>query len=147
MISTVSLLNELLSMPVTLRWQVLCFTILHLFTTESPTRLCFFLNKPWNCLRIVYRNVERYLFPAESSLTLNLWNEAIFFLSLILKPFLFLRVLPIWRISLVTLATWSLSFWLSYILWVLKKLCEKIFCWQPFTFPFRHERFCILRNR
>ncbi len=112
MSSTVSLLNELLSMPMTLRCQVLCFKILYLFTTEFPTRLSFFLNKHWNCLWIVNRNFERYLFPAESSLewpratlrarnvsikyciqpvetqvflhinesslTLNLWNKAIF---------------------------------------------------------------------
>ncbi len=83
MISTVSLLNELLSMPMTLRCQVLCFTILYLFIAEFPTRLCFFLNKPWNCLWIVFRNLERYLFPAESSLTLNLWNKAIFLSYLI----------------------------------------------------------------
>ncbi len=83
MISTVSLLNELLSMPMTLRCQVLCFTILYLFITEFPTRLCFFLNKPWNCLWIVFRNFERYIFPAESWLTLNLWNKAIFLSYLI----------------------------------------------------------------
>ncbi len=50
MITTVSLLNGLLSMPMTLRCYVLCFTILYLFTTGFPTRLYFFLNKPWNCL-------------------------------------------------------------------------------------------------
>ncbi len=78
MISTVSLLNDLLSMPMTQRCLVLCFTILHLRTTESPKRFSFFLNKPLNGLWFYYSNKERYLFPAESLLTLHLWNKAIF---------------------------------------------------------------------
>ncbi len=72
MIPTVSLLNELLSMPLTQRCHVLCFTVLYLSTTEPPIRFSFFLNKPWNCLRFIYPNFERFLFPAESSLTLDL---------------------------------------------------------------------------
>ncbi len=40
------------------------------------------------------------------------------------KPFLFLRL---WRISLVTLANWRLSFWLSNIFWVLNKSCLMFF--------------------
>ncbi len=78
MIPTGSLLNELLSMPMSQRCHVLCFAILYLFSIESPTRFFFFLNKSLNCLWFVYRNFERYLFPAESSLTLDLWNKAIF---------------------------------------------------------------------
>ncbi len=118
MISTVSLLNELLSMPMTLRWYVLCFTILYLFTTESPTRFSFFLNKPWNCLGIAYRNFERYLFPAESSLTLSLLNKAIFLSFLI------------WVLTLLVL------FWIC------------VFAGLPWTFPSRCvQRFQILGLR
>ncbi len=40
--------------------------------------LFFLLEHALNCLWIDYRNVERYLFPAESTLTLDLWNKAIF---------------------------------------------------------------------
>ncbi len=50
MISTVSLLNELLPMPMIQRCHVLCFTILYLSTTEFPIRFSFFLNKHLNCL-------------------------------------------------------------------------------------------------
>ncbi len=78
MISIVSLLNELLPMPMTQRCHVLCFTILYLSSTEFPTRFSFFLNKHLNCLWLSYSNFERYLFPAENSLTLDLWNKAIF---------------------------------------------------------------------
>ncbi len=102
MISTVSLSNELLYMPTTLRCQVLCFTILYLFTTESPTRLSFFLNKPWNCLWIVYHNFERYLFLAESSLTLNLWNKAIFLSYLIFLESAVFYALPNFTTFLLT---------------------------------------------
>ncbi len=85
MISTVSLLNKLLPMPMKQRRHVLCFTILYLSTTEFPTRFSFFLNKHLNCLWFNYPNFERYLFPAESSLTLDLWNKAIF-LSYLIYP-------------------------------------------------------------
>ncbi len=82
MISTVSLLNELLPMPTTQRCLVLCFTILYLSTAEFPTRFSFFLNKHLNCLWFIYPNFERYLFPAESSLTLEIRCE--------IKPFSYL---------------------------------------------------------
>ncbi len=95
MISTVSLLNELLAMPMTQRCHVLCFTILYLSTTEFPTHFSFFLNKHWNCLWFIYPNFERYLFPAESSLTLDLWNKAIF-LSLSLS---YLYIINICRVT------------------------------------------------
>ncbi len=65
-------------MPITPRCHALCCSILYLFTTESPTHFSFFLNKPLNCLWFIYPNFERYRFPAESSLTLDLWNKAIF---------------------------------------------------------------------
>ncbi len=87
MISTVSLLNELFSMPMTPRCHVLCFTNLYFSTTESPARFSFFFNNPLNCLWFIYPTFERFLFPAESSLTLDLWNKAIFLsIYLILRP-------------------------------------------------------------
>ncbi len=88
MIPTVSLLNELLSMPLTQSCHVLCFTVLYLSTTEPPTRCPFFLNKPLNGLWFIYPNFERYLFPAESSHTSDLWNKAIFLSYLIFSVYL-----------------------------------------------------------
>ncbi len=64
--------------PMALRCHAPSFPIPYLFTTESPTPFSFFLNKPLSCLLFTYPNFERYLFRAESSLTLDLWNKAIF---------------------------------------------------------------------
>ncbi len=57
MISTASLLNELLPMPMTQRCHVHCFTILYLSTAECPTRVSFFLNKYLNYLWFSHHSV------------------------------------------------------------------------------------------
>ncbi len=80
-ISTVSLLNEGFSMPMTQRCHDLCCTIPYLFTTDSPTHFLFFLKK-WKYLWFIRPHFEHYPFPVDSSITLDLWNKIISLLKL-----------------------------------------------------------------
>ncbi len=82
MISTVSLLNEGFSMPMTQRCHDVCRTIPYLFTTESPTHFLFFLKK-WKYLWFIHPHFEHYPFLADSSLTLDLWNKIVSLLKLL----------------------------------------------------------------
>ncbi len=72
----------------TRRCHALRFIILYVFTAKSLSR-CPFSLKNSIFLWFIHPHFERNLFPAESSLTLNLWNKAILLLLLLLMEHIY----------------------------------------------------------